>query len=96
MLGLFFSYNLEYLFLAKGTDRINNIRKPPDTMHLETTLVRGVLFLNMQDDRVARNLDPALEFQLHSYWLGCLGQDSLSSPIKLDNDDHNPLFLGLS
>lgn len=95
MLGLFFSYNLEYSCLAKGTNRITNIRKPLDTMHLETTLARAVLFLNMQDDRMTKSLDLALEFQLRPYWLGCLGRDSLSSPIKWDNDDHNPLFLGL-
>lgn len=50
--------------------------------YLQVTLLCAALFLNRQDSRVAKSLDPALEVQLCRYWLDFLGQTSLPPWIK--------------
>lgn len=53
---------------------MENVRKTLEAMHLEITLLH---FLNMQDGRGAKSLEPALEFRLRPYQPGHLGQASL-------------------
>ena len=74
--SLLFPYNLECHCLARGTAFSGTDKYQEVTVHMETALPCAALFLH----RVAKS--PALEFWFSPYWLGYLGQASLSSLMK--------------